>query len=99
MRRTPVWYNVGMATSPETVLDELLDPVSQCLTSEGAEKLVGLRAPAAAQARIDELAGKCNEGKLSPDERAEYETYVRAIKFISVLQSKARRLLQNNAFA
>ncbi|MEX0712778.1 MAG: hypothetical protein WD278_10540 [Pirellulales bacterium] len=88
-----------MATSPETVLDELLDPVSRCLTTESAEKLVGLRAPASVQARIDELGDKSNEGVLSPEERDEYEAYVGAIKFISVLQSKARALLKDHDLA
>src|SRR5687768_17077043 len=86
-----------MITSPATVLDELLDAVSRCLTPESAEKLIVLRASPTAQSRIDELADKCNEGQLSPNERTEYETYVQAIKFISVLQSKARALLKMGA--
>ena len=40
------------------------------------------------QARIDELADKCTEGELTHEERAEYETYVRAGTFISILQAK-----------
>ena len=39
------------------------------------------------------MADKCNEGQLSPEERAEYEALVRAIDFITILQSKARRRL------
>lgn len=83
-----------MSTTLETaVLDEILDPVSRCLTPDVARLLVELRASPATQLRIDELADKCNEGLLTPDERSLYESYVQAIDFVSVLQSKARRLL------
>lgn len=48
-------------------------------------------------ARIEQLADKCTEDQLSPAERAEYQTYVSAIDFLSVLQAKARRLLSGTA--
>jgi hypothetical protein len=74
-------------------LERLLDPISHCLTPEVARRLVELRADPVVQERLDTLAAKSTEGELSPDERAEYETYVRALDFISVLQAHARRLL------
>ena len=43
--------------------------------------------------RIELLAHKSNEGDLTAAERAEYEGYVRANKFIALLQAKARKLL------
>ncbi len=75
------------------VLARLLDPVSSSLNEEAARKLIGLKADAKAQARMKVLARKCNEGELTPDERAEYETYVFAGDFIAILQAKARLLL------
>jgi hypothetical protein len=42
---------------------------------------------------VEELAEKCNEGQLTPDERAEYEAYVQASTVIGILQAKARRVL------
>jgi hypothetical protein len=74
------------------VLDRLLDPVVRSLTPGSARRLVGLRADPAAQARVAELAEKCNEGRLSDGERAEYEAAVAAANFIAVLQAKARKL-------
>ena len=56
--------------------------------------LVNLRADPAVQNRIDELADKCTEGTLSAVEQSEYETYMRAIDFIGVLQAQVRSLLQ-----
>lgn len=74
-------------------LDRLLNPLSDCLTPAMARRLVMFRADSATQARVDELATKCNEGELTPGERREYEAYVRAIHLISILQSKARMVL------
>lgn len=75
------------------VLDRLLDPLTEALTPAAARALAGFRADAATQARVAELAEKCNEGQLSAAEREEYEAYVQAIDLIAVLQAKARRLL------
>ncbi len=71
-------------------LERLLAPLSESLTPAMARRLVQFRADASTQARIDELATKCTEGELTRAERREYEGYVDAIHFISVLQAKAR---------
>ena len=63
------------------------------MTVELARELVELRATPEVQERVDALAEKCNEGQLSPEERAEYESYVQAIHLIGILQRKARRFL------
>ena len=76
-----------------SVLDRLLEPVGRSLNGEAARTLVELRADPQVQARVDELARKCNEGQLSPAERAEYESYVSAASLIAVLQAKARARL------
>jgi hypothetical protein len=72
------------------MLDELLEPVTRALSREVAQALINVRASDTAQARITQLAGKCNEGLLTPDEKTEYESYVHAVDMISVLQTKAR---------
>ena len=83
-----------MATATRTtVLDRLLEPLGRCLTVQSARKIVSLRADPVAQAHIAKLAEKCNEGQLSPKERAEYELYVSTGTFIATLQAKARALL------
>jgi len=81
------------------LLDQILDPLSRCLTPEVARRVIDLRANLAAQARMDELAEKCNNGELSPDERAEYEVNVVAGSLIAVLQAKARRLISGQTAA
>jgi hypothetical protein len=87
-----------MSQPAETpILDRLLDPVTRCLTPEVARQLVALRADSEFQERLDMLADKCTEGELSPEEREEYETYVRAIHIIGILQAKARKILANSS--
>ena len=88
-----------MKTLDAPVLDRLLDPLGDILTPDVARKLVNYRFDAKAQARIDKLARKCNEGTLSDKERREYETYVQTIDFIAILQAKARALLRRSAEA
>ena len=79
--------------SNERVLDRIIESVSECLTPEAARKLVELRADAATQQRVDELADKNTEGLLTAEEKEEYETYVRASTFVAILQAKARARL------
>ena len=55
-----------------------------------ARDLAAMRAAPEVQARIDELADKCNEGELTDAERAEYLAYIDAIDVISILQAEAR---------
>ncbi|MGE5195160.1 MAG: hypothetical protein ACM3U2_21925 [Deltaproteobacteria bacterium] len=83
--------------STTAVLDQLFDPVGACLTPDVARRIAGLRAPPEVQARLDELAEKCSDGTLAPDERRAYESYLRAVNFIGVLQAKARALLTSES--
>jgi hypothetical protein len=50
-----------------------------------------LRVDPAVQSRIDALAERANNGLLSEEERAEYEAFIDAGDFISILKLKARR--------
>lgn len=84
------------AIADSDILDQMLDPVAQCLTTEAARRLVSVRITPDVQARIDALAAKANEGELSPEERAAYAAYVEAIDFVAVLQSKARAMLADS---
>ena len=76
-----------------SLLEHSLHPMAECLTPQSAARIVGLKANEEAQSRIDELAEKCNEGTLTPDERAEYEMFVWVGDYISGLQARARHLL------
>jgi uncharacterized protein YnzC (UPF0291/DUF896 family) len=60
---------------------------------EKAEAVLRFRAAPELQARIEELAGKSTEDQLTEAERSEYSGYVRANKFIAILQRQARQLI------
>jgi hypothetical protein len=78
-------------------LDQLLDPIADCLTPEVARRIAGMRADEQTQTRINELAAKANEGTLTTEERADYLGYVEAIDLISILQAKARLVVNRSA--
>ena len=84
-------------TIDTTAIDRGTDPLLRLLTAEQIQKFAEFESPEDLQARIETLAEKANEGELLPDERAEYEGYVRANHFIAVLQAKARRHLAAHA--
>lgn len=75
------------------VLDQLIGPLSECLTPESARRLLALKADKKLQVRVDDLASRHSQGLLSPEEQAEYGGYVYFDTFIAILKSKARQLL------
>ena len=77
------------------VLDHFLDPFGALFTPEVAQRVAAFRVDDATQARIDALADKCTEGQLTVAEGEEYDTYLMAIDFITVLQAKARTVLDH----
>ena len=81
------------ANSTDAAFERVLAAVGQCLDQQSAEALLRLRADSEMQGRIEELADKCSEGRLSSDERDEYEALIRVGNFVAILQAKARRLL------
>ncbi len=81
------------ADSAQIALERVLAAVGQCLDRQSAESLLRLRADTEMQERIEELADKCTEGELTPEERDEYEAMIRVGDFVAILQAKARRLL------
>jgi hypothetical protein len=82
-----------MVARASNILDRLLNPVVDCFNRESVERLVELQIAPETRARIEELAQKANEGKLSDVERGEYTEYVEAMDWIAILQSKARESL------
>lgn len=65
----------------------------QIFLPEKAAAVVNFRADPQLQARIEELADKSTEGQLTESEKAEYAGYVRANKFVAILQRQARQLV------
>ena len=83
--------------STASYLDRLFDPLQEVLDAKSARAILGWRADATLQARLNELADKSTEGTLTSQEREEYDAYVRAIDFIGILQAKARQVVKRSA--
>ncbi|WP_337174935.1 hypothetical protein [Paludisphaera sp.] len=89
-----------MATATTTTaLNRMLEPLSRSLSVEAARAIVALEFDETLQARIEELADLCNEGRLTPEERAEYDGYVEGAEIVALLKLKARRLLADRVGA
>lgn len=78
-------------------LEKMLDPEHPCFTKETATNIIRLQPDSAKTARMEELAAKANEGRLSRDEESEYWSLIHAGKMISVLKLQARLFLKRQA--
>jgi hypothetical protein len=94
MERQSLVYTHRMSNSIDsTAFDRVIDPVFRLLSRDQAAQIVDYHADESLQRRIEELAQIANEGELTEAERAEYEGYAHANKFVAVLKTKAKRAL------
>jgi len=82
-------------TAEISVLSKALDPLSDSLTRDEAQHIVDLKPDDAATAFLETLAAKANEGELTDQEARTYEAHVRAGNLMTLLQAKARKVVQN----
>ena len=76
-----------------SALERMLEPLSRCLDTDTARRIVESGIDPDLQVRLDELAERANLGLLSDDERFEYQGYVDAADLIAVFKAKARHIL------
>lgn len=89
-----------MTPTPETTaFDRGVRPLLQMVLLDKADAVLGFRPEPALLDRIEELAAKSTEGELSETDRAEYEGYVRANKFIAILRRQARQILGTRPYS
>ena len=86
----------GDCMSGTALLDDLLDPFTDCLDAESAQRVAEFRIAPSVQEKVAVLAERANEGVLTEGERAEYEALINATDFITILKLKARRSLPSN---
>ena len=94
-------YGVPMQTKTKAtaLLGRVIAPLGRCLTPDAAKEILSLRADEAARRRIEKLAAKCDAGKLTPEERSEYQLFVEVGDLVALLQAKARRYLARHSAA
>ncbi len=90
---------MGMAVFPEWVqsqklVSKLAERLGGTLNEASAKAILRLKLDGPTRKRRRELAEKANEGLLSTEEFAEYETYAQLRGLLSILQSKARLYLK-----
>jgi hypothetical protein len=78
-------------------LNRFLEPLTAAFTEQSARMFADLRADDELQAHVNDLAGKANEGTITPEEEAEYKSIIDAADLIGILQLKARRYLRQHA--
>ncbi len=76
-----------------TLIERMVEPIGRALTADAAREILDVRADHETQQRIDQLADKCNEGTLTPDERNEYQEFVSLFNILTVLQARARSIV------
>ena len=84
-----------METTPQAlaIINEMLEPLTESLTAESAGALATMKAPESTQMRVEQLASKANEGRLSEAEKSEYEIYVSIGNVLAMLKAKAKSIL------
>jgi hypothetical protein len=88
-----------MAVFPEWVqsqklVSELAERLGSTLNEASARSILALKLNGPTPERRQELADKANEGLLTAEEFAEYETYAQLRGLLAVLHSKARLYLK-----
>ena len=91
---------MGMAVFPEWVqsqklVSDLAERLGTTLNEASARAILVVQLNAPRPERRQELAAKANEGLLTKEEFAEYETYAQLRGFLAILRSKARLFLKS----
>jgi hypothetical protein len=73
-----------------------VDPFTQCLNAESAQRVIEFGIAPAVQQKVGALAERANEGLLTEDERIDYEALINAADFTAILKLKAQRRLTSN---
>ena len=68
----------------------MLDLAAGCFDAPTLKALAGLRLSPKLAARVSRLAGKANDGQLTPSEREEYLSYIKTSELLALIQLRAR---------
>lgn len=82
-----------------SILRRLIDAGQGSLSPEAARSILQIQFSEADQARVRDLASRSNDGKLTPEEAAEYDSFLAADDVLSQWQSKARLSLKSHPSA
>jgi hypothetical protein len=83
----------------QKLVSELAERLGSTLNEAAAKTILAIHITGPSPERRRELAERANEGSLTPEEFADYETYAQLRGLLAILQSKARRYLQQTGGA
>jgi uncharacterized protein YnzC (UPF0291/DUF896 family) len=82
--------------SEAAILNRVIDPEAPTLTPDAARSILALGFRQADIDRMNQLAEKNRQGKLTAEEDAALNNYLHVGRFIGLVQAKARKSLQQH---
>lgn len=79
--------------SGNDLIDRMLNPVRDALAGDAARRLLELRPDPDVQAQLAAYADLANDGRLTQEQRADYDFALTVGTVVSLLQAKARTTL------
>jgi len=76
------------------ILRRVVDSDQPALSTDAARAILRFRFSAADKRRLNRLAAKNRQGKVTSEEEVELSNYIRVGQTLGILQSKARRSLK-----
>ncbi len=77
------------------ILARIIQTDERELTPDAARYLLSMRLPSGDEDRVNELSAKARAGSLTDAEGQELDSYLHIGSLLTVMQSKARRLLKH----
>lgn len=87
----------GISASEAAIFSRVFTDGRRNLTPELARHILTLEFNADDKARMHELAVKNQEGRISPEELRDLDSYIKVADLLAILQSKARKLLRTKS--
>ena len=86
---------MATATNEAAIWECLIHPNGELRRRDVARSILQLSFTSDERARMHELAVKNQDGTLTPEEESELDHYNRVGSLLSIMKSKARKLLKN----
>jgi hypothetical protein len=87
----------GTSASEAAIFSRVFADGRRSLTPELARHILTLEFGDDDKARMHELAVKNQEGRISPEELRDLDSYIKIADLLAILQSKARKLLRTKS--
>jgi hypothetical protein len=87
----------GISASEAAIFSRVFADGRRSLTPELARHILTLEFSDDDKARMHELAEKNQEGRISPEELRDLDSYIKVADVLAILQSKARKFLRTKS--